>query len=60
MRKALFTKELYLEVERGMTDCSNWVHDRAAGLGENIPEPEQLEKYLKACECFVKTNNPNK
>ncbi|HGF7721255.1 TPA: AAA family ATPase [Enterococcus faecium] len=60
LRKALFTKELYLEVERGMTDCSNWVHDRAAGLGENIPEPEQLEKYLKACECFVKTNNPNK
>ncbi|WP_413527000.1 AAA family ATPase [Marinilactibacillus psychrotolerans] len=59
LKKALFTKELYLEIELGMTNCSNWVHDRASGLGEEVPKPEELRDYLDSCGAFVKTNNPN-
>lgn len=28
------------------------------GLGEAIPEPQELKAYLKDCEDFVKTNRP--
>ncbi|WP_037621217.1 AAA family ATPase [Streptococcus parauberis] len=58
LKKAPFTKDLYFELEKGMTNCSKWVHDRAAGLGEAIPEPQELKAYLKDCEDFVKTNRP--
>jgi len=58
LKKAVFTQELYLELETGMTNCSKWVHDRASGLGEEIPKPEELEEYLKACDNFVKANRP--
>lgn len=56
LKKAPFTKELYEEVELGMSDCSKWVHDRAAGLGEYIPDPDELNNYLSSCENFVKEN----
>lgn len=58
LKKALFTKALYIELETGMTNCSNWVHDRASGLGEKIPTPEELKEYLKSCDDFVKANKP--
>lgn len=54
LRDAPFTPELYLEIERGMGNCSNWVHDRAAGLGEEVPSPEMLEGYLRDCDEFIK------
>ena len=60
LKKALFTKELYLDIEIGMTTCSNWVHDRASGLGEEVPSPGELRDYLESCGEFVKANNPNK
>lgn len=56
--KATFTRELYETIEKGMYDCSNWVHDRASGLGEYIPKPEELELYLNECEQFIKKNRP--
>lgn len=58
LEKATFTKELYSEVNVGMTNCSNWVHDRAAGLGEEVPEPKDLRIYLESCNQFIKTNRP--
>lgn len=58
LKKALFTKELYIELETGMTNCSNWVHDRASGLGEKIPTPEELKEYLISCDDFVQANKP--
>lgn len=58
LKRAPFTTELYLEIETGMRNCSNWVHDRASGLGEEIPEPTILKEYLGACEKFVKENRP--
>lgn len=58
LKRAPFTIELYLEIETGMRNCSNWVHDRASGLGEEIPEPTTLKEYLGACEKFIKENRP--
>lgn len=59
LKQVVFTQELYQEVEKGMTKCSNWVHDRASGLGEEIPTPDQLAEYLTECKIFVKNNRPN-
>lgn len=56
LKRAPFTTELYLEIETGMKNCSNWVHDRASGLGEEIPEPKILKVYLDDCEKFIKEN----
>ncbi|MDS9470865.1 AAA family ATPase [Sporosarcina pasteurii] len=58
LKKAPFTTELYTEIEKGMAESSNWVHDRASGLGEETPEPEVLKKYLDDCEAFIKKNRP--
>ncbi|MYL58642.1 AAA family ATPase [Virgibacillus halodenitrificans] len=58
LEKAPFTSELYTEVREGMKNCSNWVHDRASGLGEETPEPAILKGYLDDCERFIKTNRP--
>lgn len=58
LKNALFTKDLYQEVENGMSNCSNWVHDRAAGLGEAIPNPDELLEYLETCNSFQKSNEP--
>ncbi|HGF8193336.1 TPA: AAA family ATPase [Enterococcus faecium] len=58
LKNALFTKDLYQEVENGMSNCSNWVHDRAARLGEAIPNPDELLEYLEACNSFQKSNKP--
>lgn len=56
LKQAPFTTELYLEIEKGMKNCSNWVHDRASGLGEEIPNAETLKEYLDDCEKFIRKN----
>src|SRR5699024_8538555 len=43
LNKAPFNRELYEEVEKGMTESSKWVHDRSSALGEETPSPEQLK-----------------
>lgn len=58
LERAPFTKELYSEVHEGMKNCSNWVHDRAAGLGEETPSPDTLKEYLNDFESFIKKNRP--
>lgn len=58
LKTATFTIKLYDEVELGMSNCSKWVHDRAGGLGEEVPEPSELREYLSNCEAFVKKNRP--
>lgn len=56
LKKAPFTTELYEELEAGMASCSNWVHDRAGGLGEGVPTPKDLSAYLENCKGFVNRN----
>lgn len=52
LSKAPFTHELYTELETGMTDCSNWVHDQAAALNREIPTYEKLTEWLDTFENY--------
>ena len=56
LKKATFTKELYPEIDAGVHECSDWVHDRSLNLGETVPEPDDLKRYLDRCETFVGSN----
>ncbi|MBP9991635.1 MAG: AAA family ATPase [Bacteroidales bacterium] len=57
LNKAPFTHELYTELEIGMTDCSNWVHDQAAALNRQIPTYEKLQEWLNTFERYYKKLN---
>ena len=54
LKKAPFNRELYEEVEKGMTESSKWVHDRSSALGEETPIPEQLKEYIDDLDKFTK------
>ena len=58
LAKATFTIELYNEVEKGMTECSKWVHDRARALNSQTPSTDDLKDYLEDFSNFVKCNRP--
>ena len=58
LAKATFTIELYNEVEKGMTECSKWVHDRARALNSQTPSTDDLKDYLESFSNFVKCNRP--
>lgn len=47
LKKATFTKELYPEIESGMSECSSWVHDRAEGLGNLFQNQKNWKSILK-------------
>ena len=57
LKNAPYTKELYSEIEMGMSECSNWMHDRSPELGAKVPTPEELSGYLKHCDDFMKKIN---
>lgn len=59
LKNAPFTNKLYKEIEKGMSECSNWIHDRASGLGEYVPDSKELNSYLFECESFIKNNRPH-
>ena len=46
------TNELIAEIEKGMTDSSNWLHDAAAGLNPTPPDTVKAENDLKFFEDF--------
>lgn len=56
LKKAPFTVALYNQIEAGMSECSNWVHDRARGLNADVPTTEQLKDSISVFENFVKSN----
>ncbi len=49
-----FTPDLYKEIERGMAECSNWVHDQARAINSPTPKVNKLETFLTAFNEFVK------
>jgi len=49
-----FTPDLYKEIEKGMADCSNWVHDQARPINNPPPKVVKLETFLSAFNEFVK------
>jgi len=52
--KMKYTPDLYKEIEKGMSDCSNWVHDQARAINNPIPKVVKLETFLAAFNEFVK------
>jgi len=54
IEKMKFTPDLYREIEKGMTDCSNWVHDQARAINNPAPKVVKLGAYLTSFNEFVK------
>lgn len=54
LKKVVITAELLKEIEIGMTNCSNWVHDAAAGRNPEPPTIAQAEADLNALDEFAK------
>ncbi|WP_417351221.1 AAA family ATPase [Flavobacterium alkalisoli] len=54
LRKLEITKELLDDIDKGMTDCSKFVHDSATELNPPIPEVDDIEKDLSFFESFIK------
>jgi len=54
IEKMKFTPELYKEIEIGMSECSNWVHDQARAINNPTPKVIKLESYLESFKEFVK------
>ncbi|PXV60126.1 wobble nucleotide-excising tRNase [Dysgonomonas alginatilytica] len=57
LKKAPFTVALYSDIEKGMGECSNWVHDQARALNQDAPNTKELKTYLDLFETFVKQFN---
>ncbi len=54
IEKMKFTPGLYKEIEKGMADCSNWVHDQARAINNPTPKVVKLEAFLSSFNEFVK------
>jgi ABC-type lipoprotein export system ATPase subunit len=54
IEKMKFSPELYKEIEKGMSDCSNWVHDQARAINNPTPKVTKLESFLAAFNDFVR------
>jgi hypothetical protein len=53
LKKVIVTNDLIAEIEKGMTDSSNWLHDAAAGLNPTPPDTAKAETDLKFFEDFA-------
>ena len=42
------------QLEKGMTKCSNWLHDQAPAAKEDIPGPDELKTDIEALEAWVR------
>ncbi len=54
LKKLQVTLELISEIEKGMTESSNWLHDAAAGLNPTPPDCKKAEADLIDLEKFAK------
>lgn len=55
LKKAPFTRELYIELERGMSECSAWCHDQARAINVDVPSVDDLKLYIECFEKYCKT-----
>lgn len=53
------TDELIAEIENGMTESSNWLHDAAAGLNPKAPDTIKAQQDLNDLEEFAKKCKAN-
>lgn len=54
LKKIVVSPELVAEIEHGMTESSNWLHDAAAGLNPEPPDTNKAEADLNDLEMFAK------
>ena len=54
LKKLIITDDLINEIETGMTESSNWLHDAAAGLNPTPPDSNKAETDLKFLDEFAK------
>ncbi|WP_268223536.1 AAA family ATPase [Sinomicrobium oceani] len=54
LKKIVITNDLISQIEHGMTESSNWLHDAAAGLNPKPPDTNKAETDLKSLEEFAK------
>lgn len=54
LKKAPFTQDLYIELDKGMTECSAWCHDQARAINGNIPSADNLKEYIDSFEVYCK------
>ena len=53
LNKLKITPELISEVDAGMTESSNWLHDMSTGINPIIPDNKKLEESLNLLENFI-------
>ncbi len=53
LKKVIVTNELITEIEKGMTESSNWLHDAAAGLNPTPPDTTKAESDLQFFDDFA-------
>jgi len=54
LKKVVITDDLIAEIEYGMTESSNWLHDAGAGLNPTPPDTTKAKSDLKDLEEFAK------
>lgn len=54
LKKLVVTEDLIKEIETGMTESSNWLHDAGAGLNPTPPDPVKAEADLNFLDEFAK------
>lgn len=54
LKKVVITDDLITEIEHGMTESSNWLHDAGAGLNPTTPDTTKAKADLKNLEEFAK------
>jgi energy-coupling factor transporter ATP-binding protein EcfA2 len=58
LKKVAVSQQMLDDVEQGMTNCSNWVHDKPVAEGGALPSRAQMADDLRALEHFSKTYRP--
>jgi energy-coupling factor transporter ATP-binding protein EcfA2 len=58
LRRASFTQDLYMELEKAMTECSAWCHDQARAINSEIPTINDLKEYIACLEKYYQDNRP--
>ncbi|WP_278336212.1 AAA family ATPase [Roseburia hominis] len=56
LKKAPVTRDLYTELEQGMTECSAWCHDQARDINAETPSYDDLKHYIDCFEAYCKQN----
>jgi len=54
LKKVVVTEEFLKDIETGMTESSNWLHDAAAGLNPTPPDSNKAEADLNFLDKFAK------